>query len=450
MKVHEDYLGNLWFKQEKHEHRLNHAVKGAHAVIPFQCEDCWMLNLEGRLPVDKLDDTYKMMIRRANLDAIAGRAESTIVSHAATVLRTAKNCANFGKTPAYEPLGPHPFKDKSGMGLAVEMEYYGATAKGRIADHIQWDSMRKPRSTYTQCWKASPRGIEEGYSFSSGLGRATFTSCPSQSDWFAHFCLGAESRIGFASEANKPLHIRIVVKTLNMIKEEARRQPTRIANELYKVGAAMAVSQAGSLRGPETFMLDLAGIRKHIMLGKHGTMPDKPLDLGTDLFDAPHVYLALIGKFKGENGVREHLVPVASESLSGLETRWWIEKLIEVRESEGHVAGPAFGRPDGSIAPMAEYDDILHTFLKEIQSESNDLILETDDVVKNYRFFRSFRKSAEGRARAAGLDSDMQNAMNRWKKIESARGRRPKFNMVDHYSTARDLMPVTWRYSYVQ
>ena len=99
---------------------------------------------------------------------------------------------------------------------------------------------------------------------------------------------------------------------------------------------------------------------------------------------------------------------------------------------------------------MAEYDDILHTFLKEMQSEGNDLILETDDVVKNYCFLRSFRKSAEGRARAAGLDSDMQTAMNRWKKIENARGRRPKFNMVDHYSTARDLMHVTWRYSYVQ
>ena len=99
---------------------------------------------------------------------------------------------------------------------------------------------------------------------------------------------------------------------------------------------------------------------------------------------------------------------------------------------------------------MAEYDDTLHTFLKEIQSEGDELILDTDDVVKNYRFFRSFRKSAEGRARAAGLDSDMQNAMNRWKKIENALGRRPKFNMVDHYSTARDLMPVTWRYSYVQ
>ena len=55
-----------------------------------------------------------------------------------------------------------------------------------------------------------------------------------------------------------------------------------------------------------------------------------PLDVGSDLFDAAHVYLALVGEFKGENGIREHLVPVASESMSGLETRGWIEKLIKV------------------------------------------------------------------------------------------------------------------------
>ena len=163
-----------------------------------------------------------------------------------------------------------------------------------------------------------------------------------------------------------------------------------------------------------------------------------------------YIYIALIGKSKGENEVREHLVPVASESMSGLQPRWWIERLIEVWEREGCISGPVFGNADGSVAMMSAYDDVLHQFLKEIKAERNDLILDTDDVVKNYRFFRSMRKSAKERARAAGLDSDMQNTMNRWRKIESARGRRPRFNMVDHYSTAQCLIPVTWRYSYVQ
>ena len=64
------------------------------------------------------------------------------------------------------------------------------------------------------------------------MGKTSFTSCPSESNWFSHFGLGAESRIGFASEANKPLHIKIVVKVLNMIKAEADRQPSIVANEL--------------------------------------------------------------------------------------------------------------------------------------------------------------------------------------------------------------------------
>ena len=37
-----------------------------------------------------------------------------------------------------------------------------------------------------------------------------------------------------------------------------------------------------------------------------------------------------------------------------------------------------------------------------------------------------------------------------WRKIEQAKGMRPRFNMVDHYAHARDLMHVTWRYSFVQ
>jgi hypothetical protein len=57
---------------------------------------------------------------------------------------------------------------------------------------------------------------------------------------------------------------------------------------------------------------------------------------------------------------------------------------------------------------------------------------------------------AKGRARGANLDIGVQNAMNRWRKIVEAKGKRPQFNMVDQYSHARDLMLVTWRYSFVQ
>jgi hypothetical protein len=99
---------------------------------------------------------------------------------------------------------------------------------------------------------------------------------------------------------------------------------------------------------------------------------------------------------------------------------------------------------------MREYDEILHYFLETIQREHPDLISESDDIQANYRLSRTFRRIEEGTAQAANLDTGIQNAMNRLKKKEQAKGMRPRFNMVDHYSHARDLMHVTWRYLFVQ
>ena len=121
--------GNVWFNQEKEEERLNHGYQGAHVVLPFQCESCWMVNLERRLPVPRLDDMYISLLRRANLDAMAGRARSTVADHVTALRRSIKNCQFIRKTPSIEPRGPMPMDDLVGMGVAVEMLIYSLTAK---------------------------------------------------------------------------------------------------------------------------------------------------------------------------------------------------------------------------------------------------------------------------------------------------------------------------------
>ncbi len=80
--------------------------------------------------------------------------------------------------------------------------------------------------------------------------------------------------------------------------------------------------------------MDLAGMRAHVSLGKEGTPPADPLLVGQDLLDAPYVFFTLLGRFKGENGIQQHMICVASTTMSGIETRWWVEKLIKVRERE--------------------------------------------------------------------------------------------------------------------
>ncbi len=242
--------------------------------------------------------------------------------------------------------------------------------------------------------------------------------------------------MGYTSGANKALRIATVVRLLGLVREEAEEAPPGYATDLYKFGAAVVVAQRGSLRGPETLTLDLSGLRSHIAMGRGGTIPPDPLKIGQDLSSAPHMFLTLLRKFKGENGIRQHMICVASDTVSGIPTQWWIEKLLDVREGEGRIDGPAFGHRDNSVMSLRELDGMLHYFFEGIQKDDETMIAAHDNVMENYGFFRTFRKTVEGRARAANLESDVQNAMNRWRKIESTRGRMPRFSMVEHYSNA--------------
>jgi hypothetical protein len=101
MKQIEDEEGNLWYKQGQREERINHGVIGSNASIPFQCERCWMLNLESRLPIDGLDDLYVACIRRANLDASGGLAVSTIKAKASSIKRTVGSVSCFARPRSY-------------------------------------------------------------------------------------------------------------------------------------------------------------------------------------------------------------------------------------------------------------------------------------------------------------------------------------------------------------
>jgi hypothetical protein len=174
-----------------------------------------------------------------------------------------------------------------------------------------------------------------------------------------------------------------------------------------------------------------------------------PVKPGANFSNCPYIIVTLIGELKEELGTKHHLIALASWRTSGIELRWWLEELLKVQE-EGCKRGPAVGHKDGSVALMSEYDNLLHFFLGKVQDKNPELILHSDDIEGNYSFLQTFRRTAVGNARGAQLDSSVQNAMNRWRKIEEAKGKHPRFNMVDHYSHARQLMLVMWQYLFVQ
>jgi hypothetical protein len=106
-----------------------------------------------------------------------------------------------------------------------------------------------------------------------------------------------------------------------------------------------------------------------------------------------------------------------------------------------------FNNADGSRPSSTEYNALVRHYFGLVQAEDESgMDLETPLI--RFGISRTYRKTSETRARAAGIPKEQVETVNRWKKIERAQGRRPQFAMVDHYADAKGLGPLTWRYAY--
>jgi len=261
--------------------------------------------------------------------------------------------------------------------------------------------------------------------------------------------------MGCQSEPNHGLLIGAIVHLLESLSVDAREAEESgmelEANELWKAGAYFCTLTVASLRGHEGFYMDLAGLRDHLPRGKDGHVPaglNQNSVLTEEMCrDLPHVTVCLLGKFKGEIGVDHHLIIVASETISGLRPRWWLEKLVDVCESEGRYSGPAFASADGQLASSLDYNALFRKYLARIQDETS-LIPRDLDVDSRFSIFRSLRKSAVTRLERAGFGDDFVDKMNRWRTQERAKGRSARRRMNAHYAEAILLSPTTWRGSY--
>ena len=455
MKRIEDALGNIWHGQEAEEEMLNHGVKGGHIVIPFQCERCWMINMEDRVPREEEDRVYVQCIRRASLDAFHGPAAATIAAHRTGVDRVVRQCMLINKTPSFPSRGPMPVSDPVGMGVAVEMLHHSINRTGRVSKEgfISYAAMRKGRSTHSTTYKSSPEGVEDANAFVSGFSSLSLTKCATQSEWFKAFSKGAERRMGAESNANQPLTISAIGELLRRLKKRAQSidKQSEESRILWKVGAAVVVGMVCSLRGPEIFLLDLGALNAKWKEGKTGIWPEgDAMAPGRDLDTAPYVRLELIGEFKNESRTRTYSFHIPPSTKSGIKVRWWLNKLRKTRRREGHEVGPAFGHSSGQVARQAEFDEVLRKELNAMRNDpACDLIQADDDVDLNYSFNRTFRKSSENRARQLGVETSVQDATNRWRLDQRARGQVIKHrSQREHYSHALFLMPETWRYGY--
>jgi hypothetical protein len=93
--------------------------------------------------------------------------------------------------------------------------------------------------------------------------------------------------------------------------------------EISQLGVSVMVGYARALRGEDFPKLEITGLLKHFAEG--------------DKTSHKHVMLSLVGRFKQEDGYRQHYLPVAVVTGSGLRIRDWIRLLLELKVRSGQT-----------------------------------------------------------------------------------------------------------------
>ena len=154
---------------------------------------------------------------------------------------------------------------------------------------------------------------------------------------------------------------------------------------------------SASLRGYEGFYTDLTELKTHLDNGRAGVVPPdlthKSIVEEKVVANLPHVAICLLGNFKGEGGVNYHTINVANNSMSGLQTRWWVEKLVDVANQGGRSRGPAFANANGSVAVRSECDAVFRKYLWQVQ-DTTYWIAGDVNVDVSFSLSRTPRKSA--------------------------------------------------------
>jgi hypothetical protein len=435
----ENRLESSWGNRRKSKREYHFARNGDHLMVPFECDFCILAKLRsgstGMVEPEK-DRLLLACIRRANLDSFWSRATSTVVANGDRVKAALRLSESVGLDGPYESKGSLPDFDHCGYEVAVQM-LLASQKPGRYSkNYSQWDTIRKIRTVYSNQYKSSAHYNTTVWALGDERGQATrLINDRCSSLWFSRFFMGCKRRMGQDWRPNKAMSTELVVKLLRQV---AHRMETSLGSEeqfkWLSFGTYSVISYVLSLRGPEGLLVDLEGMLKYEEKG------------GDRYF-----IVALLGKIKGEHQDRCHLLPCACITQSGIRVKEWVKALIQEKKNQGQVNGPLFTDRDNVIWTTHALDDMLTELLEEIYDANPRLfpisVTSREDISGNYQVFRTYRRSSDTRALEQQISATDIDIVNRWHKMEQAKGSRPAFQMKEHYAQAELLLQPFLRYT---
>jgi hypothetical protein len=298
-------------------------------------------------------------------------------------------------------------KDKTNAG-GVAVILCHSLDPGRTEDTIQFETVRKMKSLMVNTAQAAA-GFDGKPAVGGSEGKPyIITGDRVFHDWFDRSMRGMQNRMGDNFQQDLGLTADIMVKLLERLELEWKVTGKDGEERLWiiQLGVFCLAGYARALRGEEITKIELGGVRKYFVDG------------GTSA--TPHVMFTLVGRFKGEQGERHHMMPFDAITGSGLEVRKWVERLIQVKEKRCVVTGFMFTRQDRSRAKSSDFEMDIADRLIWVQNHYPGVIPREVDIYAHFGVSRSFRRGATTQSLIVGLTEATIDANTRWQKVEWA------------------------------
>jgi hypothetical protein len=419
-------LDYAWRRRPQARDDFMKARNGDHYLIPFQCDLCVFRVLRHQDPIDghPKDELLLACIRRVNLDAFWSRASSTVKANTDRLRFCLKLSEMVGLQGPYIQEGPLPSYDYCGYEVAIQMVLHSLRPGRYSPEYTQFETIRKDRSCFSNQVRASSKANRQILSMGDAKGsyqRFNFDGCGSL--LFSAFIDGCRFRMGNDWRPNQVFGIPLLKKILETV-DDMIEESLGVAdkNRWVVFHSYCVVSYVVSLRGTEGLLLDLDGLNRHWPRNEVETC----------------IILALLGRVKGQHHDKCHLFPCVFITDSGINVKRSIERLLEVKRSQGFVEGPAISDEQGRALTTRAIDDCLQEVLQDLFVSNRELfpkhIEEADELKSKYQAFRSFRRTSASQALNKGVSEDDIDIVNRWKKFEAAGGKRPSLKLRHHYA----------------
>ena len=402
------------------------ARKGDSLFAPFQCDCCWFQNLHYRNPTQSpLDQLEMELIRRANLDIFWSRAASTVADLQGDFMRLKEIAEQFDLPVSTASQGPWPLLDNVGFDTALVMLWKSLKPGKHSKSFQQFDTIRKMRTVARNIYEASYSGHVQTMTFTDDKKKTyILTNNPTQSPLFRMFIRGCEERMGSITVQNTALSIDVLLCILQNYENEFWDRNTSKVRRRFIVMAAciVIVGYVASLRGGEIFLTEALELCQGLDYGlAHATK---------------YVVLPLRGRFKGEiGGTRNVIFVLAGTTMSGIAVRKWFERWVGILRQEqrdGPIRYPAFCDERGISLSYSLMNSEFQKAVLKVQSHHANLIPQVLDVKNSFYLFRSLRRGSLSRATDAKVSNSVIDTNNRWRKLQTARGKK-KLSMSQLY-----------------